>query len=283
MRSYASLLILENIFEDIPTLDQNINNLVSTIFTPSLPVVEHDCGTTLGKLEALNFESQGLIELATGVPLNKSRVTDILTLGVYNIRLRHLSTCISKNGICQQCYSSTYPGLVVPEILKVVNIIPEYLVNAEVLEGVATQQAYTSIMDPLLYNKCYVFLDGMFLELGVDYTFNNGILQLTSSMQTSKDIIVRYMSTTRSPFLVWLAETYSGSILGMKPISTNVLPIRSLLLTSVIEESMLQIIEENIKANIDIPNFYSEYSSSIRDPLEKALFMITLYSIYVNP
>lgn len=279
MRTFSGLLVLEDIFDDVPTDNPDIVNLASTLFNPNLSVVTADCGTTLGKYEAMNYELQGLVELATGQPLTKTRINYLLSLGKYEVYVRHSSTCIAKGGICKKCYESTFPGRTV-SVSNKVRVAPEYLFNAELLEGKIGVTSYATSTDPTGYSKYYVFLDGKFLVEGVDYTFTNSVLELKVAPTKDLDIVIRFIVINRSPFLVWLATTYSGALLGMKPLVTNPLPVRSLLLTSMMDENRLQLIEDVVKSSKSIPEEYSRYSSSIKDPLEKALFMLSIYCIY---
>lgn len=286
MRSYAGLLVLEDLFDDVPTTDTNLLKLANSIFTPLVNVVEEDCGTTLGKFEILNFETQGLVELATGNSLSKERITFLLSKGVYKVYVRHISTCITDTGVCAKCYSSTYPDLVSPNLDSMVKVLPEYLFNAEILTGMTGQLTYGTTTPILNYDKHYVFKNDIFLIPEVDYTLSEGLLVLSKNLTppiiTGEDLVIRFINTTRSPFLVWLANTYSGALLGIKSLVYKNLPIRSLLLSKLLDPNVLILTEEILNKYKTIPDKYLSYIPSIKDPLEKALYMIALYSIYVN-
>jgi hypothetical protein len=280
IRSFAGLLVLEDIFDDVPTDNPEILNLANLMFNPNIVVSEDDCGTTLGKYETMSYELQGLTELATYEPFTKERLISILSTGKYETYVRHTSTCIAKDGICAKCFKATYPDAPMVSINSRVHIPPEYLVNAEILEGRTSQRVYAPVTTADSYDKHYLFLDGTYKTLGVDYTFVNGLITFTQSLPADMDIVIRFIRISRSPFLVWLAGTYSGALLGMKALISDPLPLRSLLLTSLLDENRLQLVEDVVRAAENIPDTYSAYSASIKDPLEKALYMVVIYSIY---
>ena len=85
----------------------------------------------------------------------------------------------------------------------------------------------------------------------------------------------------RTPFLTHLSKTYAGSILGLKAVSNRVLPIRSLLLTSLVDQSMLDLQVESVKTLGNVPQESKDYLDQITDPLEKALFVLVLFSIFM--
>jgi hypothetical protein len=281
-RSYSGLLLFENVFDFIPNGNPDFSNLGNSIFNPNLLVVESDCGTTLGKFEIVNFEAEGLVELSTGLVLTRERIEQLLSQGIYEVATHHTSVCISKGGICAKCYSATYPDRPVPKVLDRVNIYPEFLINAEVIALKAGTTLYTFNTPIESFDKEYIFSQGQLLKSGVDYHLTGNLLVLTQAPTEDKTAVMRCIQNSTSSFMVWLANTYSGSLLGMQPLPSQSLPVRSLLLSSLVSENRLQLISEYIKEVDSIPSEYSEYSDSIRDPLERALFMLALYCIYSN-
>jgi hypothetical protein len=190
VRSYTGLLIFENLFDNIPTLSQDMVNFASSILKPNLPVVEHDCGTTLGTIEICNFESEGLIELATDLRLTKTRIEQILSQGIYEVAVRHTSTCISKGGVCAKCYAGTYHDQPIPKVLDRVTVLPEFRVNTEVVVSKINGLQYSTITDPESYDKAYVFRKGILLTPVVDYTLVNGTLTLTDAPIEENNIAI---------------------------------------------------------------------------------------------
>lgn len=282
MRTYAGLLIFEDLYDYVPTGNSDIYNLAQSVFEPNVMVIEEDCHTTLGKFETVNYELEGVTELATGLIITKDRINELLSQGIYEVATRHLSTCISRNGICSTCFAATYSESPVPKVLDRVTVYPLYLVNAEVVELQAGVSEYTLITDPTIYTKKCLWSNGILLTEGIDFTINGFSLTMLNIPTVDVSMVARFGIYDRSPFLVWLASTYAGAILGMESLPTSKLPVRSLFLSSTLLENRLQLISDFIKGLEQVPTDYSGYSDLISDPLEKALFMIAVYSIYYN-
>jgi hypothetical protein len=282
VRTYSALLLFENLFDDIPADNPDMVNLGLSIFNPNLPVVENDCGTTLGRFETLTFESEGIIELATDEPLTRDRIEYLLSQGIYEIATRHTSSCISKGGICVKCYSASHPDQTPPKVNDFIKVVPEFLVNAEIITTKEEVSEYTLSTENGTYDKAYVYSSGQLLTEGVDYELDNGVLTVIPTPTSQDPIIVRCVEFSTFPFVVWLARTFSGSVLGMRALPSEPLPIRSLLLTSLLTENRLQLISEYVNELQMIPEDYRGYIDSIKDPLEKALYMLALYCLYSN-
>ncbi len=282
MRTFSGSLLLENIFDFIPETVGDIYKLSMSVFEPNVLIVSADCATTLGKFETINFEAEGLTELATEEVLSEERITELLSDGVYTAATRHTSTCIAKKGICIKCFKATFPDQAIPKINDRVIIKPEYLVNAELIHVVTGTVEYSVITTEDLYDKYYVFSEGLLLEDNVDYTIVGTTVTLLETPITDKNLVVRFIKLDRVPFLNWLAGTYSGSLLGLKALPAELLPVRSLFLSSTLLENRLQLIGEYIKDSNKVPTEYCEYIDQIKDPLEKALYMLAIFSIYYN-
>jgi hypothetical protein len=281
MRTFAGTLLLEDIYDYIPGTDQDIYNLSLSIFNPNVLIVENDCKTTLGKFETVNYEAEGLTELATETRLSYDRINELLSSGVYTAAIRHTSTCISKDGVCKKCYAATFPTSKV-NVNDRADVISEYLVNSEIIEAVLGAKTYFTKTDPSSYTRYYVFMNGELLT-DSDYSIDTlGVFTLNKILDKNRNIVIRFVREDRRPFLGWLASTYSGSLLGMKSIPYELLPIRPLFLSSTLLENRLQSISELIKSSSKVPKEYSGYIDLIRDPLEKALYMLAIFSIYYN-
>lgn len=281
MRTYSGLLLFENLFDYIPPDITDIYNLAQSVITPDLPIVEHDCGTTLGKFVGVNFELQGETELATGQVISKDRIEALLSHGIYEVATRHTSTCVSENGVCSSCYAATYPDVDTPLVNTRVKITPEYLVNSEIIVTNSSSTQYAMITDPTTYDKTHAYCDGVLLT-DADYYIEDSVFTLRSLYSEEKYIVVKCVKFDTFPFVVWLANTFSGSIFGMDPLPHQQLPVRSLLLASLLDENRLQLINEQLSEIATIPDSYLTYIDTIRDPLEKTLFMLALYCTYYN-
>lgn len=283
MRTFSGLLVLEDVLDYIPHDSPMITSLETLVFHPTLQIVEADCGTTLGKIEPVNYEIEGKTELATGLVISKARIDAILATGTYNTSIRTLDTCISKGGICAACYLSSHPGTTTLAVNSRVIVDCEYIYKNEVLAAQDTQAVFTLGLASNLYTRLYVFREGVLLSAGVDYTLVGTTLTLTSPFSGSgKNLLVRYMQNNRSPYLLWLSKTYAGSMLGLKPLASPALTLRPLLLASLLEENRLQLVQEYLGNISAIPPSYLTYCATIIDRLERALYMLALYAIFRN-
>lgn len=282
MRTYAGLLLLQDLFNYIPPGLLEITNLANFVFSPNLVISEVDCGTTLGTFETVNYNAQGYTELSTGLIISRERITYLLSNGIYEVATRHTNSCIAPGGICATCYKATFPDKPIPNVNDRVIIPPEYLVASELIPLEVGVSAYVLRTDPATYTKYYVFNDNVFLTPGIDYNISGGMLTLINPAVNTNTVIIHYMINDPSQFLFWLANTYSGSLLGMSPLASSPLPIRSLLLSSLLTENRMQLAQNAILTMAQIPPNYSKYVASIADPLEQALYIISLYIIYSN-
>lgn len=282
LRSYAGLLVLEDIFDYIPTTDQDIVNLANFVFSPNVKVVSDDCGTTLGLYQTVNYAIEGKIELSTDEALSKDRIDQLLFTGIYDVAVRSTSTCIASGGVCAKCYAASYPLVSLPSINDRVTIYPEYAITTDVLAGVAGQTQFTLTLDPDQYVYLYVYHEGVLLTQGTDFTLNGTTLTLTTPLPADGNVTARYTSYNRAPFLIYLAEQYSGAMMGMAPLPRELLPLRSLLLTSLLNNNILEVVAQKTIDNSNIPSELSSYISDISDSLEKALFVLALQSLFAN-
>jgi hypothetical protein len=283
LRSYSGLLVFENIYDYIPTANPDIVNFSLGIFEPNVLISVYNCGTTLGNIQTVNYELEGKVELATDLVISKSRIDQLLFNGIYSIATRTLDSCVAPGGVCQLCYAASRQALPVPAVLDRVTIYPEYEITTDVLAGSPGQATYTLSLSTDQYDYVYVYIEGVlqptstFVISGTSITFNTGYIPTVT-----ENIAVRYTALNRSPFLVYLAETYSGSVLGMEPLPSPMLPIRSLFLNSQISANRLAMLCEYTQGLTQIPSNYLQYMNTIQLPLEQALYMLALNSIFAT-
>ena len=246
MRSFANFIAFGNVFSTPPDAHVEIKSMYNRVFKPIVPIVEENCGTTLGSIES--------ISLGTGVtavecptcdlaPTIPSGVTSILgkidlrdtgevspaippdspvtvdsinkykNIGVYYIHVRTLSTCVSKGGVCRKCLWAS--GLVSSNIVDI------------------------------------------------------------PAVGTS--IALNFTSDT-TPFLSYLARSYSGSLVGMKSYSGARLPIREgiyeevILKPTFITSFYRKVAESGVLSPMDL-----QYASEVQSSLEKVLFLLAQY------
>lgn len=281
MRSYSGLLVFEDIFDYIPTENPDIGNLANMVFTPNVPIVSADCGTTLGEFVTVNYELEGRVELATGMVISKDRIDQLLFHGIYEIATRNLRTCIASGGVCQACYAASNQREEIPSIGERVNIQPEYILATDVLKGQAGETQWNLSYNEDEYSYTYIYLNGVLQPLS-SYTISGTLLTFNTPLASDINITVHYTDYNRASYLIYLAKTYSGSMLGMKPLPAQMLPIRSLLISSLIPDNKLELIVEYTKDVNKIPEDYKTYLDSITDKFEKTLYTLAIHCIYAN-
>jgi hypothetical protein len=282
MRSYSSLLVFEDIFDYVPNQNKDVTSLASMIFTPNVPIVTNDCQTTLGLFQTVNYELEGAIELATGEVISRDRIDELLFHGTYEIATRTLSTCIAPNGVCQACYAaSNQRETSIPAIGDRVTIQPEYYSSTDVIKASAGENKWTLTAVDGTYQFTYIYVDGV-LQNTNSYSIANSTLTFNTPLSADNNVVVHYSSYNRAPYLVYLAKTYSGSMLGMKALPSQQLPIRSLLISSIIPQNKLELVVEYTKEVSMIPEDYRTYIDSVNDTLEKSLYTIAINCIFAN-
>lgn len=88
--------------------------------------------------------------------------------------------------------------------------------------------------------------------------------------------------SSRLSYWGYLTGSFSGSLIGAKPLQTPPLPVRGSLIKSMLTPGILHFLHEEVFKLELLPPNYEAYCRSIADPLERALLTITLYSLYSN-
>lgn len=88
-------------------------------------------------------------------------------------------------------------------------------------------------------------------------------------------------TANRLPFLSYLARSYSGALVGIEPTPTKDLPIRPSLYNQIILQSEIDRVAIRILNNYLVPKTYREYYKNILDTLEKCLYLIAIYQLFI--
>lgn len=280
MRSYLTSLIFEKLLDNVPDTDKDVYNLAQLIITPRVKIVENNCGTTVGEIENISYRMEGEIELATNSPFTKTRLNYLLSQGIYEAASVHVNTCTSVGGICARCFSSEFQEEDYPQVGGYVNIPSEKILHIEVLDCSFGQYSYQLEMDVSLFKRIRVYHNGI-LKDHTTYSASGQSLTLSFPVEDEEHLVVKYLDNTTTPLMGYLSNTYSGSLLGMKYIPELLPSVRISLLKELIPSGRLELITERIKT-LQIPTDQSEYLDKIIDPLEKLLYVVSLYIIYIN-
>lgn len=280
MRTYSGFLLFENLLDFIPTTNSSLYGFGKFVLSPRVPIVQEDCGTTVGTIIDLNYDHEGELELATDLTLTKARIDTLLAAGTYSIVVRSTHSCTSIGGVCQKCYAGTYIDQSIPPVGSTVEITPLYNYQTDVLRGTGTLSYFPLTESPESYIKALVIKNGLIVTSGVVISGNS--LTVTPALPLNSNLVVKYYKITTQPFMGFLSKTYSGSLLGIKELPTEALPLRTSLFQSIIDTSKLTLMEGELKTFPLIPDSYKSYSPKISNKLERALYILSLYALFSN-
>jgi hypothetical protein len=272
MRTYAGTLVFESVLDSVNPADQFLTRVARDIFSPAVKVVEDDCGTMLGRVFPMAYDLEGRVELATGLRLNQTRIRSLISDEIYRVAIRTLDTCVSSGGVCRKCYRATFSDKADVTVGTHVVIPPEYILFAETVM-VPPAGSISLAALPQAYDKVLTFADGVLL--------GPEISPLSGGPRPSTDVVtLHYVSEVRSPYMYWLAGTYSGSLLGMGKLPAPPLHLPPKTLTGLLGETQVEDIVDHISGFTNVPADLLAYCKDVPSALEKATFAIALGVIY---
>lgn len=281
MRSYSGFLILEDLLDNLPSSNPNLVNFCYDVTNSFVTVIEEDCQTPVGEWITLDFSYLGYTELSTGLPLTQARITTILSMGVYNIAIRSLDTCISTGGVCQTCHKGSFIDHAIPSVGSVIRITPDYNYQTDVILSDGVTGTFTLTENADNYDKIIVVIDGVVISSGYTVTGSEIVFSPVPTLGTY--IACRFNKTTNQPFLGYISSKYTGALLGMSTLPTQSLFLKhSLIQKNITATALAQAEAELIQYFPMITSNYIRYLDTIKDPLEKALYISVLYGIYGN-
>lgn len=279
MRTYSNFLLFEDILDNLPPDNITLASSVASLNTPSVRVVEEDCGTLLGTTLDLTPEVEGLVELATGNNISRSRIETLLGQGKYKIAIRDLHSCNSVGGICRKCYEGQYLYTTAPAVNTISKLSSTMNIQTDIITGSDTSYSYRLSLDEEDYDYLILVQNGVPFT---DFTVSGNILTFNNQIQDSVVFIVRYFKNTSEPLQGYMSRTYTGDLLGMKPLPSLPLLLKESLYSAILTDSILGSMSKAIYRYRTIPSTFLDYLDRIPNKLEKALFILYLYAIYAN-
>lgn len=280
MRSFVGFLLFEDLLDNLPNGSFTFTSFATYLFNPVVKVTAPDCGTTLGKIETIDYSIEGILELSTGLALTQARLNTLLAQGIYKINTRDLHSCTQSNGICVLCYRSTFPDYPVPTVGTQLTIPSRYILNHDLFRGDNTTTTFSLSYASTSYTLALVFINGT-LQIGT-YTITNQQLVLNSAPAQGVDVVVKYFIVSAKPFLNYLAKGYGGSIMGMQSLPTEPIVLRESLIKSLISQGQIDTLRQALPQFPAIDPLYITFTDKITDKLEKAIYMLCLYGIFSN-
>lgn len=289
MRNFTNTLLFEQSIDLVPS-GTEIAAQITSIFTPNIKIIESDCGTLLGRTSPLGLDLLGQIELSTGFSIGISRISQMSTLGATSMSIRTANTCISRGGICIQCFRATFRLNSAPSLGDVISIPPEFIIQREHVSVVAGSTSCQLSYTPDQYDRIYIFTSGQLRHSPADFSITGNIVTFTSPIpadiisgvpQPTSTITAWYGVNTTVPFIHWLAGTYSGSLAGMMPIPHEPFPLKPSLYLAALPAYAVNTLTSNVVNSPITPTGILNYMSKISDPLEQATLVALLNSIYL--
>jgi hypothetical protein len=281
MRTYSGFLLLEDILDFLPNNNTSIVSFANDVISPVVLVPEADCLTKVGTQVNINYEIEGRVELATNEIITKTRIDTLLGQGIYKVSTRHSHSCTSTGGICQTCYAATFMTKPLPVVGSKVKVPAEYNYQTDVIIGDGLEDTFTLTETSTAYDYVHVIIDGTIQTTG--YTITDATLVMSTAPLYNTTVVVRFYRITGQPFLGYLSDTYSGALLGMKPLPTQPLNIRPSLIHRSLSDDKIGSVKRELQSTYKlIPPSYFEYVDKIPDKLERSLYLVVLYGIYAN-
>lgn len=280
MRTYSGYLLIEDLLDDISNESPTIYRIAQGLINPTASIVEADCGTLLGKRVSISFSSVGLYDLALGERLTRDRLILLLSQGEYVRRVRHPAYCASLNGVCSKCAGSVLPEE--PAVGSSVQFNSEILSGSFSLQADAATNSFVLDVTEDEVDRVEVFVNSLPYQDFSYSTTSDGYLQVeVGGVVSGTAVDIKTWKLSSTPYISFLSKTYSGSILGAAKMEGFDLPLRQTLLRQYTSEGRMLLLEESLAEFSEaIPDGYLGYAANIRDPLEKALYLICLYGIF---
>lgn len=284
MGTYSGFLLLEDLFDNLPEDSQTLYNESQQLFNPSVKVVEADCSTKLGKKINLDFSAIGLWDLALDARLTSQDIEFYLSQGSYSRYIRHPAYCISKGGVCKKCHDAWMVG-------SSASVGETKKFPTEIITG--TQTTILSGGDPAVviaespenYTRIQVYYNDLYTTNYVITETEDGLLRVNMNGVTmaGDTLFIRLFMATASPFMTYLSKSYSGNLLGALPIETGDLPLRTSLMKERITGARIDSLQASLEKYAEnVPPTYLEYSTKIKDPLERELYILALYGVFYD-
>ena len=282
MRSYSNFILFEGALTNLPIGSAPIIEAANFLVSPTVPIIEVDCGTLLGSTlpltyNTVGYETVGYLELFTQTFLTVQRVQILLAQGVSSVKVRSTSTCVSKGGVCTTCYNGSFRPTVLPAVGSLVTLSSTFIYASQIIIGNGVDSVYPVSQNSTQYTQTNVSYYPEVISLtDTQITF--------STVRQSTDIFtLHFYKLSSDPLLEYIAKSYSGSLMGIAPLPSYQLLLKPSLYSSLFSDSHMQLLRNELdNYSSNIPTQYLDYCDTIVDKLEKVLYIIYTYAIYGN-
>lgn len=281
MRNYSNFLLFEDLLDSLPSGSAFLLNSANVIINPVVSITSMDCNTLLGTYINLNYEQEGKVELATGLPLTRDRISDLLAEGKYTISIRETNSCKEINGICQACYQASFRADTPPEVGSLVQVISKFNYQSDLIIANGVNSEYILTQSDEDYYSVEVIHDGSVIDSS-EYVLESNKIIFNNPPSRLSVYVIHFFKESSDPLLGYISKTFTGGLLGLKPLPTHSLPIRRSIYDLLLTDSYLNSMVQELRLFPEIPATYKEYIDSIHDRLEKALYILYLYALFGN-
>lgn len=282
MRQYSNFLLFEGLLDNVPNTIPAIYNLSKQLTSTSLPIISTDCGTYLGEPMNVDYDREGDYDTTTKVALTATRIDALLAQGVTRGFVRKIHNCTATGGICQLCYKGTYQYLPVPAVGSTVSLPPTYVGFNDILVGDGLTYKFNLTPPDFTLARIVVFYNGAIVSSST-YTVDTSLWTITfnTPLVKNKRYVVKHYNTTTDGFLTYFAKTYSSALFGIKEIQSVPLLLPEYFYSAILQDADLEYAFTQLKT-LKVPSTLLDYYSRITSKLEKALFIIYVYILYVS-
>lgn len=278
MRTFTNTLIFSGFLEKIPdTAPQAVVAARNALIYPILPVTEADCGTMLGTSMQLSPASIGYLEVATGQPLTRSRITTLLQTQS-SVYVRDLSSCTSPTGVCQTCFNGARFSNRTDLVNTLVAAPPSYSTGNNYRFGDGLTTTFALTYDPTQYASTSVYLGDTQVFTG----FTVGSFQISFDVAPAwnEQVTVRSRLLTTDAFITLLANSYSGDVIGIQPLSSLDLPLPRRAYLELLTPGIVTNLIDYIKGMTRVPAVFINFLDKTPDVLEKILLALAIFSVF---
>lgn len=153
-----------------------------------------------------------------------------------------------------------------------------YVLDTQVLRLTSPTSAVDLKNPQNSFYKLRVYVDGK-LKPSTSYAVSGS--DLTLYTPATSQIVIKYVSNTRTPFFYDLAAKYFGSLMGVRPLSVVRLPLKKTLYEQLTPKEDIDELVEKLR-NTDAPPEAVEYLVACKSPLEKSIGALLLASLFMQ-
>jgi len=289
-RSLTNYLLFEDLLDNLGTSNQTLTSLASQMFSPSVKIVQENCNTKLGKRLSVSPSINGEVKVTFNGTLNPDRtipetdriskedIGDWLASSIYTTYVRDLHYCTSVGGVCACCYAATF-NVAAPEVGTFQQIQNRYVLHSDHHLASSIINSYSVSSDPATYDLKVIYINNHVVEAS-EYVDGGSFITFNNTLTDGDYIRIDSVILSNKPFLSYLANTFSGDLLGIQDVPNQHITLPLGFIDRNISEGQLDQLFRQLEDLKTVDQVYLDYIHGLADRVEKALLLITLFSIH---